>query len=117
VKPIISETEVSYFLYEVSKRFPNSFLAGVICDKHGFLLAGARKARKAQIQMQENELAMLAIAHKQELKNDSRFVGVQKTLNNSEDIRLLLLLDKENSKRMSNRFKELKSLISRQTLF
>jgi len=117
VKPIISETEVSYFLYEVSKRFPNSFLAGIICDKHGFLLAGVRKGKKAKIQMQENDLAMLAIARKRELKKDSRFFGVQKELNKSENIQLLVLLDKDNSKKNKNQFKELNSLISTQTLF
>ena len=117
MKPIISETEVSYFLYEVSKRFPNSFLAGVICDKHGFLLAGARKGKKAEIQMQENDLAMLAIARKRELKKDSRFFGVQKDLNKSEHIKLLVLLDKGNSKKSKTQFKELNSLISMQTLF
>jgi len=117
VKPIISETEVSYFLYEVSKRFPNSFLAGVICDKHGFLLAGVRKGRKPKIQMQENDLAMLAIARKRELKKDSRFFGVQKELDKSENIKLLILLDKDNSKKNKTQFKELNSLISTQTLF
>ena len=117
MKPIISETEVSYFLYEISKKFPDSFLAGIICDKHGFLLAGARKGRKTKIQMQENDLALLAIARKRELKKDSRFFGVQRDLNKAEDIKLLLLLDKDNSKRNKNRLKELSSLISTQTLF
>ena len=117
MKPIISETEVNYFLYEVSKKFPNSFLAGVICDKHGFLLAGARKGGKSKIQMQENDLAMLAIARKRELKKDSRFFGVQKDLNKSEEIKLLVLLDKDNSKKKKTQFKELNSLISTQTLF
>jgi len=117
VKPIISETEVAYFLYEVSKKFPNSFLAGVICDKHGFLLAGARKGGNSKIQMQENDLAMLAIARKRELKKDSRFFGLQKDLNKSENIKLLVLLDKDNSKKKKNQFKELNSLISKQMLF
>lgn len=117
MKDIITENEVSYFLYEISKKFPDSFLAGVICDKHGFLLAGARKGRKFKNQMPENDLALLAIARKRELKKDSGFFGVQRNLNESEDIKLLLLLDKDNSKRIKNRFKELNSLISTQTLF
>ncbi len=117
MKDIISENQVSYFLYEISKRFPNSFLAGVICDKHGFLLAGARKGRKFKNHMQENDLALLAIAHKRDLKNNSSFIGVQKNLTKSEDIKLLLLLDKDNSKRIKSQFKELNSLISTQTLF
>lgn len=114
---VISENQVSYFLYEISKKFPDSFLAGVICDKHGFLLAGARKGRKFQNNMQENDLALLAIASKQELKKDSGFLKVQRNLNESEDIKLLLLLDKDNSKRIFNRFKELNSMISTQVLF
>ena len=88
---IISENQVSYFLYEISKKFPDSFLAGVICDKHGFLLAGARKGRKFQNNMQENDLALLAIAYKQEFKKDSGFLKIQRNLNESEDIKLLLL--------------------------
>ena len=117
MKDIISENQVSYFLYEISKKFPESFMAGVICDKHGFLLAGARKGRKCKNSMQENDLALLAISKKRELKNDSRFFGVQRNLNKSEDIKLLLLLDKDNSKKNKNRFKELNSLISTQALF
>ena len=117
MKPIISETEVSYFLYQISKKFPNSFVAGVICDKHGFLLTSPRKGRDFRNSLPENELALLAIARKQELKKDSRFLGVQKDLNKSENIKLLLLLDKDNSKKSKTRFKELNALISTQTLF
>jgi len=117
VKDVISENQVSYFLYEISKKFPDSFLAGVICDKHGFLLAGARKGRKFQNIIPENDLALLAIAHKKEIKKDSEFLKVQRNLNESEDIKLLILLDKDNSKRIFNRFKELNSMISTQVLF
>ena len=117
MKPIISETEVSYLLYEIAKRFPDNFLAGIICDKDGFLLAGPRKGSNFQAQMKESDLALLAIANKREIKKNSRFLGIRRDLSDTENIKLLLLLDKNNSKRMNKRFKELNSLISRQSLF
>ena len=103
--------EVNTFLGEIESVFPN-FVAGIVCDRHGFPIA-SKMPRDFPIQ--ENEMALTAIAGKREFINDSRFVKVKRNLDQSKNVKLLILLEKE--KQNINRFKALNRIIERQNLF
>ena len=108
---IIEENELNYFLYEIERTFPN-FVAGIITDRHGFLLASKIPQN---FHIHENQLALSAIAGNRDFIEDSRFLKVKRDLDKSKNIKLFLLLEK--STNYINRFKSLKGIIDMQNLF
>jgi len=111
MEKLIQEHEVNNFLSDVENTFPN-FVAGVIVDRHGFPIA-ARMPDNFHIQ--ENQMALSAIAGKRDIIQDPRFLKVKRHLDESKNVRLFVLLEKSNQ--YINRFKSLKNIIASQTLF
>ncbi len=108
---ILKEQEINRFLSDIEHTFPN-FVAGIICDKHGFPL-GSKIPKGFHID--ENTMALSSITNNRDFINDNRFVKVNRALDKSENVRLFLLLDKTNQ--YINRFKELNKIIQTQNLF
>ena len=111
VEKLINQTEVNQFLSQIEGSFPN-FVAGVVCDNDGFMI-GSRVPKNFHIQ--ENAMALSAIAGDRDFIQDPRFMKVRRDLSKKENIKLFVLLEKSN--RYINRFKELNELIEQQTLF
>ncbi len=99
------------FLSIIENNFPN-FIAGVVCDHHGFPIAS--KIPKGS-NIQENELALHAIAKDRDFFNDPKLMKVKRDLNQSKRIKLCMLLEKSN--KYMNRFKILNKIIETQNLF
>ena len=62
MEKLINELDVSYFLSEIKQMFPN-FVAGVLCDRHGFMIASKIPQN---FHIQENILALSAISKKRD---------------------------------------------------
>ena len=113
---VISHTEVEYLLYDIAKRFPKSFHAGVICDKDGFILT-AKIPKKNNDSLSENDLALLAISENKRKQKSNDFIEIKKDLDESKNIKLLLLLKKDKNGRSNHQQKELKRILTYQSLF
>jgi len=111
LEDIIHQEDVNYFLSEVEQIFP-SFVAGILCDHHGFPIAS--KIPK-NFHIKEDNLALSAISNDIDNVNSSRYVKVRRDLSKSKNIKLLLLLERPIMH--INRFKQLKELIEGQGLF
>ncbi|MGQ4874397.1 MAG: hypothetical protein ACTSVV_02900 [Promethearchaeota archaeon] len=108
---LIKEQDVDRFLSKIENIFPN-FVAGVICDEHGFPI-GAKIPRDFHIN--ENELALSAIAEKRSFIRDPRFMKVKRDIDKSKNVKLFILLEK--SRKYINRFKILRDVINSQNIF
>ncbi|MFX1397458.1 MAG: hypothetical protein ACFFAS_10510 [Promethearchaeota archaeon] len=113
---LISESEVEYFLYNISKKLSENFYAGIICDKDGFIIS-SRIPKINNHAIKENELALLAIAEKKIKFQDPNYIAITRDLDSEKTIKLMLLLKKINTNKLFNRYKKLDKLISLQTLF
>jgi len=111
MEKVLKQHEVNYFLSEIESTFPN-FVAGIVCDRHGFPIA-SRMPKNFHIQ--ENQMALTAIAGNREFIDDPRLMKVKRDLNSKKNVKLLILLDKQNQ--YINRFKALNAIIERQNLF
>ena len=111
MEKIINQAEVNHFLSQIEGNFPN-FVAGVVCDNDGFMI-GSKIPKNFHIN--ENALALSAIAGNRDFIRDARFMKVKRDLNKKENIKLFVLLEKSN--RYINRFKELNEIIEQQDLF
>ena len=69
---LVTNTQVEYFLYDISKKISDYFYAGVICDKDGFVIS-SRITKNNHKNIDENELALRAIIDKKKRKNRCRF--------------------------------------------
>ena len=108
---ILKEQEVNGFLNEVKMNFPN-FVAGIITDKHGFPIAS--KIPK-NFHIQENKLALSAITNNRDFIKDTEFIQINRILDKSENIKLLVLLQKSSS--YTSQFKNLSEIIKTQNPF
>jgi len=111
LEDIIHQEDVNYFLSEVEQIFP-SFVAGILCDHHGFPIA-SRIPQNFHIK--EANLALSAISEEIDNVNSTRYIKVRRDLNKSKNIKMLLLLERPIMH--INRFKRLKELIESQGLF
>lgn len=111
MESVLREQDINYFLTEIERAFPN-FIAGVITDRNGFPIGS--KIEK-DFQIQENELALFAIAGNRDFIEDSEYIKVWRNLDKSKDIKLFLLLHK--SSQYIHRFKKLNKIIDTQVLF
>jgi len=108
---ILTEKKVNFFLSRIEKNFPN-FIAGVITDRHGFIL-GTKIPLNFHIK--ENIMALSAITNRKNFFNNSEFLRVKRNLDKSKNFKLFILLNKSNNE--LSRFKSLKSIIEEQELF
>ena len=113
---VITSAQVDNFFKTASNAFSEHFQAGVICDKDGFVIS-SRFSEKNNHDLCENKLALQAITDKRSILNQSDFIEVKRDLDEAKNIKLLLLLKKENSSKIISGYKELKRIISLQTLF
>jgi len=111
LEDIIHQEDVNYFLSEVEQIFP-SFVAGILCDHHGFPIASKIPQN---FHIKEANLALSAISEDIDNVNRSRYIKVRRDLNKSKNIKMLLLLERPIMH--INRFKQLKELIEGQGLF
>jgi len=111
MEKVLKQHEVNYFLSEIESTFPN-FVAGIVCDGDGFPIA-TRMPRNFHIH--ENQMALSAIAGNREFINDPGLMKVKRDLDHNKNVKLLILLDKQN--RYINRFKALNEIIEKQNLF
>ena len=111
MESIIKQNDVDYFLRRIEKTFPN-FIAGIITDRHGFPIAS--KIPK-NFHLKEADLALSAIADERNFISDDKFTKVVRDLNETNSIKLFLLLQKSN--KYLNRFKTLKSIIRKHNIF
>jgi len=103
--------EINNFLSQIKDTFPN-FVAGILCDNHGFPIAV--KAPQ-NFHIQENQMALSAIAKDRDLIRDPNLMKVKRNIDKAKNIKLFMLLNKSN--KYLNRFKELKNIIETQSLF
>ncbi len=111
MEKLINQSDVNYFLSEIKQMFPN-FIAGILCDRHGFMIAS--KIPQG-FHIQENILALSAISNKRDFIEENGYLKVKRDLDKSKEIKLMLLLEK--SYRNIICFKKLKKLIETQGLF
>lgn len=111
MEKLINQLDVNYFLSEIKQIFPN-FVAGVLCDRHGFLIASKIPQN---FHIQENILALSAISNKRDFIEENGYLKVKRDLDGSKDIKLLLLLKKSHNNITC--FKRLKRFIETQGLF
>ena len=111
MEKLINQMDVNYFLSEIKQMFPN-FIAGVLCDRHGFMIASQIPQ---DFPIQENILALSAISNKQDFIEENGYLKVKRDLDKSKEIKLMLLLEK--SSKNITCFKKLKKLIETQSLF
>ncbi|MFX0071704.1 MAG: hypothetical protein ACFFAO_11505 [Candidatus Hermodarchaeota archaeon] len=111
MEKLIKQSEVNCFLSEIEQIFPN-FVAGVLCDYHGFPIASKIPYN---FPIRENLLALLAISNKVGRINEKKYLKVKRDLDKSKNIKMLLLLKKSNQK-IAN-FKKLKEFINTSNLF
>ncbi len=111
MEKLINQSDVNYFLSEIKQIFPN-FVAGVLCDRHGFTIAS--KIPK-NFHIQENILALSAISNKKDFIEENGYLTVKRDLDKSKDIKLFVLLEK--SYKNITCFKKLKKLIETQGIF
>ena len=111
MEDLINQSEVNEFLSKIEHIFPN-FVAGVVCDYHGFPIASKIPNN---FPIQENLIALLAISNKKELFINYGYLNVKKNIDRAKNINLILLLE-ESAKNMK-RLKKLNKLIKRQNLF
>jgi hypothetical protein len=111
LEKLINQSDVNYFLSEIKQMFPN-FVAGILCDRHGFMIA-SKIPRDFHIQ--ENALALSAISNKRDFLEGNGYLKVKRDLDKSRNIKLMLLLEK--SHKNITCFKKLKKLIETQGLF
>ena len=111
MEKLINQSDVNYFLSEIKQIFPN-FVAGVLCDRHGFLIASKIPQN---FHIQENVLALSAISNKRDIIEENGYLKIKRNLDTSKDIKLLLLLEKSNNN--VNCYKRLKKFIETQNLF
>ena len=105
MEDIIHQEDVNYFLSEVEQIFP-SFVAGILCDHHGFPIASKIPHN---FHIQEESLALSAISSELDNDNSTRYFKVRRDLSKSKNIKMLLLLKRPIMH--INRFKQLKELI------
>jgi len=111
LEKLINQTDVNYFLSEIKQIFPN-FVAGVLCDRNGFMIASKIPQN---FHIQENILALSAISNKRDFIEENGYLKVKRDLDTSKNIKLLLLLEKSHNNITS--FKRLKKFIDTQGLF
>ena len=111
MESVLREKDINHFLTKIERTFPN-FIAGVITDHHGFPIGS--KIEKS-FQIQENELALFAIAGNRDFIKDSGFIKVWRNLDKSKDIKLFILLQK--SSKYIHRFKDFNKILETQGLF
>ena len=110
LESVLREQDINYFLTEIKNAFPN-FIAGVITDNNGFPIG----SRIDKIQIQEDDLALFAIAGRRAFIEDSGYIKVWRNLDKSKNIKLFLLLQKSN--KYIHRFKDLNKILETQGLF
>ena len=108
---ILNQGEVNHFLSQIENTFPN-FIAGVICDHHGFPIASKIPQN---FHIQENILALSAISNKKDLIKGKKYLKIKRDLDKSKNVKLLLLLEK--TKKRELYFEKLEKLIETQGLF
>lgn len=108
---MINQSDVNYFLSEIKRMFPN-FVAGILCDRHGFMIASKIPQN---FHIHENILALSAISNKRSFIEENGYLKVKRDLDYSKDIKLLLLLEKSHNNIRC--FKRLKKFIDTQGLF
>ncbi len=113
---LLSENEVDYFLYNISKKFSDQFYAGVICDKDGFILS-SKIPKNEPKNLIENKLALMAISDRKSKSFDQNHIKLIKDLNKEKTIKLLLLLKKKKNSKLSIQNKIIDKILSLQTLF
>ncbi|MBY9007603.1 MAG: hypothetical protein KGD63_12705 [Candidatus Lokiarchaeota archaeon] len=108
---ILSQKQVSHFLNNICKNFPN-FAAGVITDYDGFPIISKITEK---FPYKEQELALEAITKNRTFINSSEYIKIIRNLDKDDSIKLLILLNKPNQN--IDGYKTLKSTIKRQILF
>ena len=111
MEKLINQSDVNYFLSEIKRMIP-SFVAGILCDRHGFMI-GSKVPQDFHIQ--ENILALSAISNRRDFIEENGYLKVKTDLDKSKDIKLMVLLEKSH-KNIAN-FKKLRKLIETQGLF
>ena len=110
MQKFVSRDEVHSFLSRVQQNFPN-FVAGVICDEHGFPI-GAKVPKNFHIK--ENQMALSALTDNEDFINDPKYMKVKRSIG-SNNVKLFMLLEKTN--KYIHRFKSFKKILKRQRLF
>ncbi|MBN1803277.1 MAG: hypothetical protein JW891_17330 [Candidatus Lokiarchaeota archaeon] len=116
VVKLLSESEVDYFLHDISKKLSDQFYAGVICDKDGFILS-SKIPKNDPNKFLENELALMAISNRKNKVFNPNHIKLIMDLNKEKTIKLLLLLKKKNISKTEYKNKKLDEILSLQTLF
>ncbi|TFF96399.1 MAG: hypothetical protein EU544_00745 [Promethearchaeota archaeon] len=111
MEKLIKKQDVNNFLSEIKQTFPN-FVAGILCDNHGFPIAS--KVPK-NFHIKENQLALSAIAKNRDFIQDKNFMKVKRSIDKYKKVKLFLLLEKTH--KYVSRFKALKELIENQSIF
>ena len=112
MESLLREKDINCFLTEIKKTFPN-FIAGVITDRNGFPIGS--KITQNSHNIQEDELALFAIAGNRDFIKDSEYIKVWRNLDKSKNIKLFLLLQKSN--KYIHRFKNFNKILDSQNLF
>lgn len=112
VKSVISENQVNRLLSDIEKRFPN-FVAGIITDRHGFPIA--TRIPNKRFNIEENELALSAIASNKRFFKGSKLISFKEDLGKSQNIKLLILFERKTL--YLNRYKGIQQILKRQDLF
>lgn len=108
---LLRQQDVDQFLAQVHGTFPN-FVAGILCDEHGFTIAS--RAPK-NFHIKENIMALTALTDDREFINDDNLMKVKREIGPNKNVKLMCLLEK--SSKYIHKFKELNSLLEKQSLF
>ncbi|GAB4319388.1 MAG: hypothetical protein Kow0069_22880 [Promethearchaeota archaeon] len=107
----ITENDVERFLDEVEDAFP-TFVGGVVADENGFLVGGRLK-RGLERRLDEESLALAAVANRRLCGISERLEGFQRVKRQlGEGLSLLVVLRKEPQENLAG-YSRLKKVLKR----